>query len=252
VEAIVHWLARHFSWKETDYQRRTLQQIIERRGGNCNDFATVALAAMTELGIRPRKVHDIHIRTESTDRGARAKALVKEKGNLYSVFGRHHNDHIWLEVYDSNAGEWFPVDPWGGVVGMDEWIKARVWFGSRTSLNPDAEDMIVPFAIFAADQDGRFTIDRTRHYVVEEFDRFYGGKLRALPMWKQWTALVEELDDKAKGAFAGTVDLHEYESQIDSVADVYEQLRLSFQGQHGLGRPAARTPPQPAAGAPRP
>src|SRR5215469_2416262 len=45
VEVLVHWLVQHFDWKNTDYQKRTLEQIVERRGGNCNDFATVAIAA---------------------------------------------------------------------------------------------------------------------------------------------------------------------------------------------------------------
>jgi len=164
-QAIIRWLTQNFEWKTTDYQKRSVQQIVERGGGNCDDFSSVALAAMNELGIKSRKVHEVHIRTESPERGARAHALVKEKGNACSVFGRHHNDHVWLEVYDSSAGEWFPADPWAGLVGTDEWMKGRVWFGQRHSLNPDAEDMIVPIAIFAADPAGNFTIDRTKHYL---------------------------------------------------------------------------------------
>src|SRR4029078_5964679 len=82
--AIVLWLTQHFDWKETDYQKRTVQQIIERGGGNCDDLAMVALAAMKELNIKVRRVHDVHIRTESADRGDRAHALVKEKGNVCS------------------------------------------------------------------------------------------------------------------------------------------------------------------------
>src|SRR5215813_12600961 len=126
--AIVLWLAQHFDWKETDYQNRTVQQVIERGGGNCNDLAMVALATMKELKIKVRRVRDVHIRNESVERGQRAQALVKEKGNRYSVFGRHHNDHVWLEVYDSKANDWFPADPWSGVVGTEDWLKTRVWF----------------------------------------------------------------------------------------------------------------------------
>src|SRR5690242_1569476 len=33
-QAIVRWLTQHFDWKETDYKTRTVQEIIERRGGN--------------------------------------------------------------------------------------------------------------------------------------------------------------------------------------------------------------------------
>lgn len=45
-QAIVRWLAANFDWKATDYQKRTVQEIIERKGGNCNELAMVALSAM--------------------------------------------------------------------------------------------------------------------------------------------------------------------------------------------------------------
>ncbi len=228
--AIVLWLTQHFEWKETDYQKRTVQQIIERGGGNCNDLAMVALAAMKELNIQVRRVHDVHIRTESVGRGERAHALVKEKGDSYSVFGRHHNDHVWLEVYDSKAKDWFPADPWSGVVGIEDWLKARVWFGPRSSLNPDAPEMIVPFAIFAADSNGNFTINRTRHYLVDEFDRLYGNKLhKQAAIWQQWVRLLDSISPKVEGAFAGSINLLDDESEIDSVAATYERLRAAIE-----------------------
>src|SRR5262245_28119836 len=231
VQAIVHWLTQHFDWKDTDYQKRTVREIVERRGGNCNDLAMVALAAMNELHLKARRVHDVHIRTESPERGERAHALVMTKGNAYSVSGRHHNDHIWLEVYDSKADDWFPADPWSGLVGTDEWLKARVWFGKRCSFNPDAPQMVVPFAIFAADPDGKFNIDRTRHYMVDEFDRLYHGKLHKHSAWKEWVDKLAILDPKVAGAFAGTTNLLDYESEIDSLAETYEQLRMAVQKQ---------------------
>jgi Transglutaminase-like superfamily len=222
-QAIVRWLTQNFEWKTTDYQKRTVPEIVERGGGNCDDFSSVALAAMTELKIKSRKVHEVHIRTESPERGERARALVKDKGNTYSVFGRHHNDHVYLEVYDSSAREWFPADPWGGLVGTDEWMKGRVWFGRRHSLNPDAEDMIVPIAIFAADADGKFTIDRTKHYLIDELGRLYA--VHKNPVWPRWVALLEAISPKVKGAFAGTFDLHQAESEIDELAATYDRLR---------------------------
>jgi hypothetical protein len=228
-QAIVQWLTQHFDWKETDYQKRTVQEIIERRGGNCNDLAMVAIDAMKELGIEQRRVHDVHIRTPSPERGERAHARVKQYGNTSSVFGSHHNDHIWIEVYDSSLGDWFPADPWSGVVGVEEWMKARVWFGKRSSLNPDAGDMIVPFGIFATDSSGHFTVNRTNHYLVDELDRLYGGRLHGLPEWKAWTEGLDFLQDKVRGALAGEINLHEYESQIDSLAMTYERLRSAVQ-----------------------
>jgi transglutaminase superfamily protein len=224
-QAIVRWLAHNFEWKATDYQKRTVAEIIERGGGNCNELAMVATAAMKELNIQLRRVHEVNIYTNTPDRGERAHAMVKEKGNTYSVFGRHHNDHVWLELYDSRAKEWYPADPSSGLVGTEEWMKGRVWFGKRTSLNPITEDMIVPFAIFAADADGRFTINRTQHYLVDEFDRLYGGKLHQQPLWQEWLSEIDFLDDKVGGAFAGKTNLHDYEKEIDGLAATYEQLR---------------------------
>lgn len=228
-QAIVHWLTQNFEWKTTDYQKRTVPEIIERGGGNCDDFSSVALAAMKELNIQSRKAHEVHIRTESADRGERARRLVKEKGASYSVFGRHHNDHIWLEIYDSKANDWFPADPWSGMVGTEDWMKARVGFGPRSSLNPDAADMIVPFAIFAADADGEFTINRNRHYLVEEFDRLCENKLHKAAAWPQWVAMLDFLSNKVEAAFAGKVSLLDSESQIDSLAATYEQLRAAVE-----------------------
>jgi hypothetical protein len=172
-QAIVRWLAGNFEWKATDYKKRTVQEIIERRGGNCNELAMVAQTAMKELGIKLRRVHEVNIYTNTPERGERAHEMVKEKGNTYSVFGRHHNDHVWLELYDSVANEWFPADPASGLIGTEEWMKGRVWFGKRVTMNPITEDMIVPFAVFAADADGKFTINRTQHYLLDEFDRLY-------------------------------------------------------------------------------
>ncbi|HEY2031873.1 MAG TPA: transglutaminase-like domain-containing protein [Myxococcales bacterium] len=229
-KAIVLWLTSHFDWQATDYKKRTVQEVIERRGGNCDDLARVALEAMESLHLRLRRVHDVHIRTPSSGRGERAHALVKEKGDAYSIFGRHHNDHVWLEVYDSAAREWYPVDPWSGLAGLDEWMKARVWFGKRASLAPDGPEMIVPIGIFAADDGNHFTIDRTKHYLVDEFDRMYRGKLHTLPAWKRWVSLLDQLDGKVKGAFAGTANLHDSESQIDSLATTYDALKSEARG----------------------
>lgn len=228
-QAIVKWLADQLEWKATDYKQRTVQEIIDRGGGNCNELAMVALAAMKELHLKMRRVHEINIHTNTPRRGETAHAMVKEKGNSFSVFGRRHNDHVWVEVYDSTARDWFPADPSIGVVGMKKWMPARFGFGKRFSLNPISEDMVAPFAMFAADSTGKFTISRTQHYAIEEFDKLYNGRLHSLSDWKQWTALIELLDDKVGGAFAGKINLHECEAQIDLLAETYEQLRAAVQ-----------------------
>ena len=226
-QAIVKWLATRFEWKTTDYQKRTVAEIVKRRGGNCNELAMVATAAMKALNIRLRSVHEINIYENDPDRGVRAAGIVKEKGLEFSVFGRHHNDHVWLELYDSKAKEWFPADPSSGLVGTDEWLKGRVWFGKRVTLNPRTNDMVVPFAIFAMDEQGKYTINRTRHYLIDEFDKLYRGRLDKSPAWNDWVSGVTFLNDKAGGALTGTINLQDFESQIDSLATSYEKLKTA-------------------------
>ena len=75
-QAIVKWLATNFEWKATDYQKRTVQEIIERKGGNCNDLAMVALSAMKELNITLRRVHEVNIHVNAPERGVRAHEMV--------------------------------------------------------------------------------------------------------------------------------------------------------------------------------
>jgi hypothetical protein len=134
-----------------------------------------------------------------------------------------------VEVYDSVAKEWFPADPSSGLVGTDQWMKGRVAFGKRATLNPLTEDMIVPFAIFAADAEGKFTINRTQHYLVEQFIRLYKNEFHDQRAWQQWTAALDFLDGRVAGAFAGNVNLHDSEAEIDSLALTYEELRAIAQ-----------------------
>lgn len=227
-QAIVAWLAKNFAWTATDYQKRTVQEIIDRQGGNCDELAGVAVEAMTELRIRMRKVREINIHVWTPARGVTAHQMVKEKGNRYSVFGRHHNDHVWIEIYDSKAGEWFPADPSIGVVGTQAWLRSRVWFGKRFTLNPVSKDMIVPFVIVATDDQGGLTIDRTRHYLVDEFNRLYDGRLERCKDWDTWASQLSALNTPAIGAFHGETNLHDYESRIDTLAAVYDRLRAEY------------------------
>ena len=61
--------------------------------------------------------------------------------------------------------------------------------------------------------------------LVDEFDRLYGGRLSKIPVWRDWVAGLEFLDPKAAAALSGTLNLHDYETRIDALADTYEQLR---------------------------
>ena len=223
---IVDWFARNFDWTATDYKQRTVRDILERRGGNCNELAMVARASMETLGLKMRRVREINIHVLTPRRQVDAAKLVAEKGPRMSVFGKHHNDHVWLEIYDDATGQWFPADPSLGVVGKRQWLAARYSFGKRYSLDASSADMIAPFAVFAMDGDN--WIDRSSYYAVDGFNELYFGNLSDLPSWNRWVALVDELDPLALGAFKGEVNLHKSGALIDSLAAVYERLEREF------------------------
>jgi Transglutaminase-like superfamily len=231
--ALTTWFARHFDWTATDYQQRTVDEILERQGGNCAELARVTTAMFEELGMRMRSVREINLHVESASRRETARAKIAELGNRASVFGKRHNDHVWIEIQDRATGEWFPADPSLGVVGEEAWIAARLGFGERFTLDPSSEDMIAPFAIFAW-QDGRMVENRTAHYSVEGFDRFYDGRLSALPAWSEWVRLLDELDDRALAAFRGEANLHDSEARIDELAQTYERLREELAVSNGF------------------
>lgn len=224
VHTLVAWLAQNLERKATDYQQRTVQQIIERKGGNCNELAQVTVALLKELGMPMRRVREINIHRESDRRQETAAKMVAEQGNQMSVFGRQHNDHVWIEVYDRVQKKWFPADPSLGVVGEEEWLRARLGFGPRKTLDPTSEDMIAPFAIFVF-QPGSEPIDRTQHYVIDGFDRIYHGDLHQLPAWSDWTRLVKFLSQHALAAFQGESNLHEQNDKIAELAKVYQKLK---------------------------
>ena len=225
-EAVVGWYARHFDWTYTDYQRRTVQDILARRGGNCNELAMVAKAALGSLGVKMRRMREINLHITSDRRQASAVQRVAEIGNKASVFGRRHNDHVWLEVYDQASEQWIPADPSLGVVGLRPWLAARYSFGKRYSLDPSSEDMIAPFAVFA-ESEGQW-INRTAEYAINGFDGLYYGQLAELPSWSRWVEQVEQLDDLALAAFQGQANLHEQSEKIEVLAETYQQLGQEF------------------------
>ena len=90
---IIDWLNANFVWTDTDYGRRSLVEIIERRGGNCAEQARVARALMTAAGIRTRQIAEVNIQPESPQRQKDAEEVVAQYGASASVFGRAHNDH---------------------------------------------------------------------------------------------------------------------------------------------------------------
>jgi hypothetical protein len=110
-KSIVTWYAHNFDRTATDYKIRSIPEILERKGGNCNELALVATATMKVLGMKIRKVREINIPVENESRQDHAESKVAEYGLKASVFAGHHNDHVWIEIYDESSGSWFPADP---------------------------------------------------------------------------------------------------------------------------------------------
>ncbi|WP_205504010.1 transglutaminase-like domain-containing protein [Rufibacter psychrotolerans] len=227
-QKVVHWLVQHFEWKATDYQKRTVEQIIARGGGNCAELASITKAMLKELQVQQRTVQEINLHKESEQRQENARQLVQEKGNRGSVFGRQHNDHVWLEVYDVTTKQWQPVDPSLGLVGLQDWLKSRVLFEERQLLDPTGHDMIVPMAIFVLGPGGELLEDRTQHYLVQAFNQYYGQRLQTLPEWETWQSSLASLGPKCYQAFAGKTNLHQYGQEIAQLGQVYQKLKVSY------------------------
>lgn len=225
---IVTWLATHFDWKSTDYQKRTPLEIIQRRGGNCNDLALVSIECMKTLGIQYRRVREINLHVDTPRRQVTAEQKVAENGNRMSVFGQRHNDHVWMEVFDPKTNRWFPADPSMGAVGEDQWLAARYSFGERFTLNPISQDMIAPFAIFALDDKGNTIENRSKHYAVDEFNELYHKQLQKLPSWNKWVQGIEFLSTKADEAFSGKTNLHHYTEDIHQLWRTYYKLKEEY------------------------
>jgi hypothetical protein len=228
-------------WVDTDYQKRTPEQILARGAGNCADLSSVLERLMRPAAIPYRWVAEINLEPASSEREANARDLVKQKGPSLSVFGRRYNDHRWLEVLDERSKEWIPADPSTGLVGTQPWLAARVVFEARPPAPVPAAaaslaDMIVPLTIFTVRDAAGVRIDRSQHYLVDELDRLYGGQAHALPSWPTWVAAVQRFAPLAQGAFDGRVDLHQHSDIIDELASTYAGLQKEA---HAAGlRPA--------------
>lgn len=225
-EKIIDWLARHFDWTATDYKKRTLKQILERKGGNCAELARVAAAAFEKVDLKMRRVREINLHIKTDRRQVTAEAKVKELGNRASVFGRQHNDHVWLEIFDPASGTWIPADPSLGVVGQRAWLSARYGFGKRYSLDPTSTDMIAPFAVFAM-EDGNY-VDRSAHYAIEGFNKLYQNQLAQYPAWEQWKTGIDKLSKHALSAFLDKDNLHKQTAVIAELSDTYTTLKQQF------------------------
>jgi hypothetical protein len=229
-QRLVTWMNARLEWVATDYVQRTPEEILIRGAGNCAELASVLERLLKPAGIRYRWVAEINLHPESAQRQSNATEKIRELGPRASVFGRRHNDHRWLEVFDERSGEWVPADPATGLVGTKRWALMRMGLRERPpptvpAIADSINDMIVPFGIVThRDANGQRT-DRTVHYLIVELDRLYGGKASKLPSWPKWERAVRGLAPLVRQAFDGQVNLHEHAALIDEVAIIYESLR---------------------------
>lgn len=230
-EIILNWLSNNFQWYATDYQNRTVREIIERKGGNCYELAKTFMSLIRQLGIKHRNIAEINVQLRDSLRGADAAVLVTEKGNAASVFGLSHNDHRWVEILDEKTGAWIPCDPSMGVFGLDNWLKARLWFGKRETVNSDiSKTMLIPVAIFVMSDTGKNIIveDRTSFYLVDAFDHLYGDRLHGLVAWSAWKTKLLLLAKQCRYAFEGKENLLLHEVEFEECFNTYRGLKCEF------------------------
>jgi hypothetical protein len=225
-EKLLLWLSNNFSWLATDYKSRTVKEILYRGGGNCYELSVVYMAMIKELGIQYRPIAEVNLHTETPRRQVDAEKLVTEKGNRMSIFGFNHNDHRWIEIYDEEKNDWVPADPSMGVIGFENWLKARAWYGARNTLNPDlVKDMIVPIAIFTVGKAGEMLENRTKHYVVDGLNKLYNNRLAKAPEWNAWVAGIEKISEYCRETFKGERNLHQSQAEIKALGDIYYKLK---------------------------
>jgi Transglutaminase-like superfamily len=230
-ERLVNWINSTFEWTATDYQKRTPEEIIRRRGGNCAELASVLDTLLNSLNISHRWIAEINVQPESVEREYSSEELMSKIGNQASVFGLNHNDHRWLEVYDQSTQTWFPADPAVGVVGMKAWVGARLALDRRTpppvpAVAEITKDMLIPFVVVArSSRNGSQVEDRSTHYLIDAFDSYYGEQLHQLPAWSEWVKLIHRLSASGASALEGSSNLHEQKKAIEELSIVYKELQ---------------------------
>jgi hypothetical protein len=230
VRNVIWWTNRNFFWAYTDYQRRTVKQIICRQGGNCNEQALVVRALLKELNVKTRRISEINIQPESERRQKDAERRVTEIGNRGSVFGFRHNDHVWIELFDEESQQWVPADATLGLIGLDNWLKSRIGFQPRVNHAIIASaDMLVPIAVFALNPDGSIGEDRSVYYLLQSFNKVYKGQLEQLPAWKQWEQEIVFIQAKSRDAFEGKDNLHQYTERIKLLKEIYSKLKKQYE-----------------------
>lgn len=223
---LIAWIYAEFEWSSTDYQRRTVEEILNRRAGNCAEQARLLKSLLQALGVETRDIAEINIQPPWPERGRRAKRMAEERGPAASVFGYQHNDHRWLEVYDGSSGLWFPADATLGICGHQEWLAARMGFGPRPE---SGKDMIVPIMVFVMDAADQVQEDRTDYYLISLFTQYVEDVVPAGGLLRDWSRVIRALAQGGKRAFAGVESFFPYGKQVQHALDVYRAIERQCQ-----------------------
>ena len=230
VTRIIGWANKNLKWVATDYNKRSSEEIISRGGGNCNEEAIVVLDLLNSLGIKAHKMKEINLQPDNERREKDAKRMITFRGNSFSVFGLRHNDHVWIEYYDEEQKNWQPADPTLNLIGFNQWLKARLGFSNRVTHEIiKSQDMIFPFFVSRLLDTNSQYIHKTNYYLIENFDKIYLNKLSKLPSWKKWKKGIKKISEKSQKAFAGKLNLHEYNDELLKLKTIYLNLKKEFE-----------------------
>lgn len=225
-ERILNWVHTQLNWVATDYTKKTVEEIIKNRAGNCAEMARVTYTLLTAVDIDCRWMAEVNLHPDSQLRQQTAAELVKSHGPTYSVFGLRHNDHRWIEVYNSTNDQWIPVDPTLNVIGLQEWVLARLGFEQRkTSHIISSADMIAPVAIFSIDENKKPVEKRSRHYLIDGFNSVYNQQLDKLAQWEEWKVQIIRMEDVVMKTFLGQENLHHYQDDLHRLHTLYQQMK---------------------------
>lgn len=225
VEAAIGWTHSNMNWTSTDYEQRTVEEILERGGGNCFEQAQVVRAMLNDAGVRTREVREVNVQPASEQRANDSEEMIARNGFAASVFGRNHNDHVWVEYYDAESDEWHPADPTLNVIGRLAWVRARMGFGDRPvhDVIPFA-DMLVPAAVFVRpDGEDVEYESRVDFYLIDGFAAAFPNVVDS-PHWADWQRQVRALTPLIEQAFNGEHNLHENDAQFVELYETYRAL----------------------------
>ncbi|WP_422860567.1 hypothetical protein ACOKFD_06940 [Flagellimonas sp. S174] len=60
---------------------------------------------------------------------------------------------------------------------MRQWIEARLAFDRAKTISPYSKDMIFPIGTYAINPESGEFMDRSKHYIIDEFNAYYEGEL---------------------------------------------------------------------------